>query len=348
MKTFILSFFCSLILLTATAQNPVIQSGDMAPIGFKRTIKQYGLMSPGGRGFGMNWNYSTLGTNPQATYEMEVVSPASTPSGSQYPLANYAHKYTSAGQTSYSYFLENEQGVELIATEVPANPVNYSANTLRDVKFPMNFREVCSDNYESNQGTGTVTIEYDAYGTFSTADTTYTNVVRVAVSEVNVGIVKYTWYNLSPFYPILEINIARNTSLYFGPYEAPTTPVDTTTQNPLDTTSQNPVDTTTQNPVDTTTQNPVDTTTTQNPTGINETESTDVQVYPNPATEQIQIRGIEGMNLVQVYDLSGREVITMIPAQETTLNVRELQTGKYIIVCSMRDGTVRRTTLAKY
>ncbi len=340
MKTFTLSFFFSLILLTATAQNPVIQGGNMAPIGFKRTIKQYGLMSPGGRGFGMNWNYSTLGANPESTYEMEVVNPASTPSGSQYPLSNYAHKYSRAGISSYNYFLQNAQGVELVAVEVPASPVDYSANTMKDVKFPMNYREVCSDNYESTQGTGSISIEYDAYGTFSTADTTYTNVVRVAVSETNVGIIKYTWYNLSPFYPILEINMERGVSLYFAPYEAPATPVDTTTQNP--------VDTTTQNPVDTTTQNPVDTTTAQNPTGINETETSDVQIYPNPASEQVHISGLGEMTQVQVFDFSGRLVVAMNPAQESSLDVRNLQTGKYIIVCELKNGNVRRTTFAKF
>jgi ELWxxDGT repeat protein len=80
-------------------------------------------------------------------------------------------------------------------------------------------------------------------------------------------------------------------------------------------------------------------------TGIEESVSQNVinlQIFPNPATEQIRFKGIEEVNCdIRVYDVNGRLVINREGAHSTSrINVSSLEPGNYEVVVSY-DGKSR-------
>ena len=59
-------------------------------------------------------------------------------------------------------------------------------------------------------------------------------------------------------------------------------------------------------------------------------DNTTVQVYPNPATDVLQIRTYQsGDNLVEVFDINGRLVINQTFTQRTELWLNALPAGVY-------------------
>jgi ELWxxDGT repeat protein len=71
-------------------------------------------------------------------------------------------------------------------------------------------------------------------------------------------------------------------------------------------------------------------------------EAIELQVFPNPATEQIRFKGIEEVNCdIRVYDVNGRLVINREGAHSTSrINVASLEPGNYEVVVSY-DGKSR-------
>ncbi|MFD1818500.1 M12 family metallo-peptidase [Pseudarcicella hirudinis] len=71
----------------------------------------------------------------------------------------------------------------------------------------------------------------------------------------------------------------------------------------------------------------------------NEQESnTDFKVYPNPASDKIQIvTGLEGEATIQLYDASGKEISTQIFLRQTTIPVRNLARGTYFFIIQQKD-----------
>ena len=56
---------------------------------------------------------------------------------------------------------------------------------------------------------------------------------------------------------------------------------------------------------------------------------TDVAIYPNPVSVQLNIQGIKNLQSVKIYSLLGREI--QIPSNETFVNVSTLQSGVYLL-----------------
>ena len=64
-----------------------------------------------------------------------------------------------------------------------------------------------------------------------------------------------------------------------------------------------------------------------------------VAVYPNPFKEVLKISDINGVKLITISDVSGRQVKSMKASSE--LNLSDLKTGLYIVNLQMEDGTVK-------
>lgn len=326
MKNLLLTAIISATTATvALAQNPTLQAGTMVNTGFKRTVKMHDFQSPGGRGGAMVWNFSGLTTEPQAVYTFEVIDAAVAPQAADYITSNIAYKFSSGTTDNYTFLKLDNNGLEMVGEEVPANPVNYSTNTMKTLKFPFNYRESFNDAFESAAGGGTVINEFDAWGSVVTADTTYPNTVRIATSKAGLGVVKYTWYNVNPIFPVAEIDFVRNITLIYDEYVAPQQPIDTT-QNPIDTT-----------------ENPIDT---NNTTGIREIKDNGVQVYPNPAQDVLHFDVTGEAENVKVLDISGRVLISS--RFERSINVSQLQTGRYFVLVQLRNGQQIRQNFLKY
>lgn len=69
------------------------------------------------------------------------------------------------------------------------------------------------------------------------------------------------------------------------------------------------------------------------PTGLNEAESDNLAVWPNPVQEVLHVRPAGEVMDLAVYDLSGRELLrlTPVPGEEVQVPVADLQAGTYLL-----------------
>ena len=82
----------------------------------------------------------------------------------------------------------------------------------------------------------------------------------------------------------------------------------------------------------------------EDPVGINEIAKNNIQVYPNPTTDQLTVKGLEGMKTITVFSMDGKKVLT---SNKTTVSLRDLAPGKYIIEAAS-DVQIVRTTVIKH
>jgi PKD repeat protein len=81
--------------------------------------------------------------------------------------------------------------------------------------------------------------------------------------------------------------------------------------------------------------------------GINEVELSDIAVYPNPATNSLQVKSISGANgLVKIFDALGRLMIEQTINQNDLVDVSEWSNGVYTVEFTS-DNKVSRTRFYK-
>jgi hypothetical protein len=71
-----------------------------------------------------------------------------------------------------------------------------------------------------------------------------------------------------------------------------------------------------------------------------------VMVSPNPVRDNLYVRGNETVNLLRVYDIKGRQVMT-VKQPANSVSVASLMRGVYIVVLDCKDGTVQKTKVIK-
>ena len=72
-----------------------------------------------------------------------------------------------------------------------------------------------------------------------------------------------------------------------------------------------------------------------------------VKLYPNPATNVLNIESTSMIEKVSVYNLLGQEVISQTPNSVlVTLDVASLQVGVYVVKTSI-DGNITSTRFIK-
>ena len=75
-----------------------------------------------------------------------------------------------------------------------------------------------------------------------------------------------------------------------------------------------------------------------NVTGVKDVEEKmNVNVYPNPASDVLNIETDTPLSILQVFDLNGREILTDLKASNT-INIRMLQNGVYFIKLFDKNG----------
>lgn len=81
--------------------------------------------------------------------------------------------------------------------------------------------------------------------------------------------------------------------------------------------------------------------------GTDEFEVSNVELYPNPASNVLNIESKSTIERVSVYNLLGQEVISRTPNTESvTLDVASLQVGVYVVKTSI-DGNISSTRFIK-
>jgi hypothetical protein len=79
----------------------------------------------------------------------------------------------------------------------------------------------------------------------------------------------------------------------------------------------------------------------------NDFETSNVKLYPNPASNFLNIESVISIEKVSVYNLLGQEVLTQTPNSElVTIDVASLQVGVYVVKTSI-DGNITSTRFIK-
>jgi hypothetical protein len=81
----------------------------------------------------------------------------------------------------------------------------------------------------------------------------------------------------------------------------------------------------------------------EDPSGINELESVEIKVSPNPSSDMIYITGIQSINEVNLISISGQ---TLQTTTSETVNISTLESGRYIIEVK-NDSQVARALIIK-
>ena len=70
-----------------------------------------------------------------------------------------------------------------------------------------------------------------------------------------------------------------------------------------------------------------------------------LQIYPNPATDVVNISAKQEIKNINIIDLSGKRVKSLIPSNQ--INVSSLAKGTYILQVLYVNGSVENTKLMK-
>ena len=73
--------------------------------------------------------------------------------------------------------------------------------------------------------------------------------------------------------------------------------------------------------------------------GINNFNTPTLNLYPNPATNQVTIAGITAGDIIMVSDISGRQVMQLRAMSETqTIDISTLRAGVYVLSAGNARG----------
>tara|TARA_B110000037_G_scaffold221742_1_gene293810 strand:+ start:3437 stop:4465 length:1029 start_codon:yes stop_codon:yes gene_type:complete len=81
---------------------------------------------------------------------------------------------------------------------------------------------------------------------------------------------------------------------------------------------------------------------------VNDVETIEFDIYPNPATNEIILHGDFSSNAVAtIYDQSGRTISSHILSNGNNLNVSSLEAGTYIVYVQTADFIAKKTMIIK-
>lgn len=185
------------MLITIIANNiiaqPILTESAFLPIGSSMLADRFNnIINIGGSGPNQNWNFNNYALSSVGAYYM--VTPSTLSCAASFPLANYAIQFSQAAATSY-FFTRSTTSQELVGINgsfCQSNTV-YS-DYLLEYKFPFSYLDSISDSYVSNSSNGTITMVYDAYGTFTTpTGLVYSNTGRIKITKNNQE--DYLWFH---------------------------------------------------------------------------------------------------------------------------------------------------------
>jgi len=167
--------------------------------------------TPGPAGANQTWNFSNLQLTLAGTDTSVPV--ANSPFAGQFPTANYCYKFSGMFPPDrYYYNLVTSSKYELLSLATTATTgVNYTPNPRTFVTFPYTLNTVYNDTYRTTADPTdiSVVVTYDAYGTLVLPTGTYPNVIRQKTVK-NGTTTNYIWFNVQPFYPLLQTVLEEN------------------------------------------------------------------------------------------------------------------------------------------
>lgn len=179
MKKILTVLVCACSGLVAFAQ-PQLKSNNLT-IGDEFSLYSITNINPStlaSGGANKSWSI-TAGTSVLAG-SIRFMNPSATPFGTSYTDANFAFRVVLGTDTVFHLFKNSTAGLEEVATDLGTGSspdIFLSYRTLLPATF--NFNDSIADNYQKQGGPASVAyVKYDAWGTLTTADSSYSNLGR--------------------------------------------------------------------------------------------------------------------------------------------------------------------------
>lgn len=179
--TFLLTPFIALVAQPTITSSINGGEGDV----FNYIDVQTEGFDPGTAGANVTWDFSDI-IESGDEYGYTFVDVASTPDGGEFPGSNLS---ADNGSDTYGYFKVTANEFTNYGASTPTSVIFYE-NPEEIFVYPMSFGTTNTDDFYSEYfsgidlvRSGTVTMEVDAYGTLILPSGTYTDVLRVKVTE---------------------------------------------------------------------------------------------------------------------------------------------------------------------
>jgi hypothetical protein len=211
MKKIIFSLAAGALVQFSMWAQPVANATDVATANFTAEF-YFGAsngLNPGSAGANQVWDFSGLQLTLAGTNA--AVPVAGSPFEAGFPTSNYCYKFSGFGTDRYYYHNLTSSKLEILALALTANSGDdYRQNPRTFAEFPLAYNTVYTDTYKAanSQAEVSFTATYDAYGTLTLPTGTFHNVIRQKI--VQDGQTDYIWFNVSPFYPLLQTVLAQN------------------------------------------------------------------------------------------------------------------------------------------
>ena len=190
----------ALALSIACQAQPVISNGNnMPPVGYSDSVAVVLTgANPGSSGANVTWDFSVYTPAILGTYS--IVDPATTPYGANFPSATLGIELKPfTGTSVFEFYQIGASKWEVVGSNISSSSGDdYTANPKTMILFPFSFGNSITDTFTKQNGTHTVTITYDGYGTLITPYTTYNNVVRIK-REFGGSDYFYDWFVTTPY-----------------------------------------------------------------------------------------------------------------------------------------------------
>ena len=290
-------------------------------VGMSFTYNDCDATEPGASGANQTWDFSEALGSPYGN--VQIIAPSDAPMGSDFPQASFC---ANLDNDVYSFLRVDATGLFIVGMGIEGETSVEFANERMEMTFPFTWQNTFSDVYVytiSDEGftvstEGTVETTADGYGTVITPAGTYT-VLRLHINETVVttmsmgegmeisftdNIETYSW--MKPGVPVPVMSITTTTS---DDGEGPVTEASFLGDLTI---------------------------------GIEDQEIADVQIYPNPAVDQLRIKTENGTLLsARIVDVKGATVAQMrgTSASESSIDVSQLQSGVYFIQIQTDKGS---------
>ncbi len=223
------------LITLGTIAQPVITYNDNAPqMGDVYNLSGVmGSFDPGPAGSGQNWDFSDASATD--SWQINVISPESTPFSGEFPESNMVFHANSSPEAfiymelSSSEMLHNGNGID----PGPDEYFIHYTDAVKLMQYPFSFNNSYADNYYTTftiyggmiHESGNITVTADAWGTVKTPVATYNNTLRIKkekvytdsvfvggifISATTKTVTDYEWYTATSHYPVLGISVTES------------------------------------------------------------------------------------------------------------------------------------------
>jgi hypothetical protein len=332
-KYYVIVAIC-LTSLGLMAQPTITYSGNAPQIGDTYNFSgDNGSYDPGPSGANQNWDFSDI--TPTFSRLETAVTPESTPFADDFPEATIAFHFIGDNE-SYSY--AQISTTEMLNDGVGFDPggeneffIHYT-DAVKLMQYPFSFSDTYTDTYFSaynlaellTHERGNITVTADAWGSVTTPEDTYSNTLRVKSERVYTDSV---W--MSGIFLYVNTYTQTDYEWYTATSHTPVISISNTGDGSSVTYRTDGV-------------------------GIGEDQAhqSQINIYPNPATNKINVKLPKGTNTdmyIYIFDLQGKQVAQLKKTgnDQFSADISALASGEYVIPIKINSEKYTTTKFIK-